>query len=137
MIGGVIVSHGLLAEELIRTAEMIVGRIPNITAVSIDVTTDVETSREQIRQAIELVNHGSGVIVFTDMFGGTPSNISLSFLKEADVEVITGVNLAMLVQLSDMPKEEENIRNIVKLLKQRGQENIRIASEFLKQRGKR
>ena len=64
-------------------------------------------------------------------------NISLSFLKEADVEVITGVNLAMLVQLSDMPKEEENIRNIVKLLKQRGQENIRIASEFLKQRGKR
>ncbi len=137
MIGGVIVSHGLLAEELIRTAEMIVGRLPNITAVSIDVTTDVETSREQIRQAIELVNHGSGVIVFTDMFGGTPSNISLSFLKEADVEVITGVNLAMLVQLSDMPKEEENIRNIVKLLKQRGQENIRIASEFLKQRGKR
>ena len=88
MIGGVIVSHGLLAEELIRTAEMIVGRLPNITAVSIDVTTDVETSREQIRQAIELVNHGSGVIVFTDMFGGTPSNISLSFLKEADVEVI-------------------------------------------------
>ena len=128
MIGGVIVSHGLLAEELIRTAEMIVGRLPNITAVSIDVTTDVETSREQIRQAIELVNHGSGVIVFTDMFGGTPSNISLSFLKEADVEVITGVNLAMLVQLSDMPKEEENIRNIVKLLKQRGQEKQAEAS---------
>ena len=136
MIGGLIVSHGLLGEEFIRTAEMIVGRIPNMAAVSIDVTTDVETSREQIRQGIESVNNGSGVIIFTDMFGGTPSNISLSFLEEADVEVITGVNLAMLVQFSDLPKEA-SFQNTVKLLKQRGQENIRIASEFLKQRGKR
>ncbi|GAK52752.1 Pts system fructose IIA component [Candidatus Moduliflexus flocculans] len=136
MIGGVIVSHGQLGDELIRTAEMIMGKIPNLTAVSIDVTTDVEASREQIRRAIQAVNHGSGVIIFTDMFGGTPSNISLSFLDSGDVEVITGVNLAMLLQLATF-QTNEPFQNTVNLLKQRGQENIRIASEFLKHHGKK
>jgi PTS system mannose-specific IIA component len=136
MVGGVIVSHGQLGEELIHTAEMIVGKIANIIAVSIDVTTDVESSREQIRQAIQAVNNGSGVVIFTDMFGGTPSNISLSFLDDTNVEVITGVNLAMLLQLSTL-NTEEPFQKIVRLLKQRGQENIHIASEFLKQRGKK
>jgi PTS system mannose-specific IIA component len=136
MVGGVIVSHGQLGEELIHTAEMIVGKIANIIAVSIDVTTDVESSREQIRQAIQAVNNGSGVVIFTDMFGGTPSNISLSFLDESNVEVITGVNLAMLIQLS-MSDKEEPFQNLVQSLKQRGQENIHIASEFLKKRGKK
>ena len=73
MVGGVIVSHGQLGQEMIRTAEMIVGKIANITSVSIDVTTDVAFSREQIKQAIQSVNSGSGVVIFTDMFGGTPS----------------------------------------------------------------
>ena len=136
MIGGVIVSHGQLGEELIRTAEMIVGPIENITAVSIDVTTDVEASREQIRRAIQSVNNGSGVVIFTDMFGGTPSNISLSFLDTADVEVITGVNLAMLLQLTTF-QTDEPFRNTANALRQRGQENIRIASEFLKHHGKK
>ncbi len=136
MIGCVIVSHGKLGEEMINTAEMIVGKIFNITSVSIDVTTDVETSREQIRQAIQAVNTGVGVIIFTDMFGGTPSNMSLSFLEESQVEVVTGVNLAMLLQLSTT-QTEEPFQNIVRSLKQRGQENIHIASEFLKQRGKK
>ncbi len=136
MVGGVIVSHGKLGEEMINTAEMIVGKIFNITSVSIDVTTDVETSREQIRQAIQAVNTGVGVIIFTDMFGGTPSNMSLSFLEESQVEVVTGVNLAMLLQLSTT-QTEEPFQNIVRSLKQRGQENIHIASEFLKQRGKK
>lgn len=121
---------------MINTAEMIVGKIFNITSVSIDVTTDVEASREQIKQAIKDVNNGSGVVIFTDMFGGTPSNISLSFLDEANVEVITGVNLAMLLQLSTSQKEEP-FQEVVQSLKQRGQENIYIASEFLKQRGKK
>lgn len=135
MIGGVIVSHGQLGEEMIHTAEMIVGQIANLTSVSIDVSTDVESSREQIQQAIHSVNNGAGVVIFTDMFGGTPSNISLSFLDEADVEVITGVNLAMLIQLSNL-KPETSFQEIVKVLKERGKENIHIASEFLKQRGK-
>jgi len=136
MVGGVIVSHGQLGEEMIHTAEMIVGHIANVTSVSIDVTTDVESSREQIQQAIHSVNSGTGVIIFTDMFGGTPSNISLSFLDEAEVEVITGVNLAMLIQLSNLSPEKP-FKEIVQLLKTRGQENIHIASEFLKQRGKK
>lgn len=136
MIGGVIVSHGQLGQEMISTAEMIVGKIANITSVSIDVTSDVESSRERIRRAIKRVNHGSGVVIFTDMFGGTPSNISLSFLDEAEVEVITGVNLAMLIQLS-MSTKEDSFHDLVTALKQRGQENIHIASEFLKQRGKK
>ena len=136
MVGGVIVSHGQLGEEMISTAEMIVGKINNITSVSIDVTTDVESSRDQIRRAIQTVNNGAGVIILTDMFGGTPSNISLSFLEESHVEVITGVNLAMLIQLS-MSDKEESFQDLVRSLKQRGQENIHIASEFLRQRGKK
>jgi PTS system mannose-specific IIA component len=136
MVGGVIVSHGHLGEEMIHTAEMIVGRISNITSVSIDLTTDVESSREQVKQAIQTVNNGSGVVILTDMFGGTPSNISLSFLDELNVEVITGVNLAMLIQLS-MSDKEEPFRDLVQILKQRGKENIHIASEFLRQRGKK
>ena len=136
MVGGVIVSHGQLGKEMIATAEMIVGKIDNITSVSIDVTSEVETSREQIRQAIKSVNNGAGVVIFTDMFGGTPSNISLSFLDDVNIEVITGVNLAMLLQLSTSSKEEP-FQETVQSLKQRGQENIHIASEFLKQRGKK
>ena len=120
---------------MISTAEMIVGKITNITSVSIDVTTDVEGSRDQIRQAIKSVNHGSGVVIFTDMFGGTPSNISLSFLDDTHVEVITGVNLAMLLQFSTS-NTEASFQETVRLLRQGGQENIRIASEFLKQRAK-
>jgi PTS system mannose-specific IIA component len=136
MVGGVIVSHGQLGKEMIRSAEMIVGTITNITSVSIDVTTDVKSSREQIKQAIQSVNSGSGVVIFTDMFGGTPSNISLSFLDETSVEVVTGVNLAMLLQFSTS-NVDESFQRIVESLKQRGQENIHIASEFLRQRGKK
>ncbi len=121
---------------MINTAEMIVGKIFNITSVSLDVTTEVETSREHIKQALKDVNNGYGVVIFTDMFGGTPSNISLSFLDEPNVEVITGVNLAMLLQLSTLAKEEP-FQEVIQSLKQRGQENIHIASEFLKQRGKK
>jgi PTS system mannose-specific IIA component len=136
MIGGVIVSHGQLGKEMIRSAEMIVGKIVNITSVSIDVTTDVKSSREQIKQAIQSVNSGSGVVIFTDMFGGTPSNISLSFLDETSVEVVTGVNLAMLLQFSTS-NVDESFQTMVESLKQRGKENIHIASEFLRQRGKK
>ncbi|PID58020.1 hypothetical protein CSB45_04845 [candidate division KSB3 bacterium] len=136
MVGGVIVSHGQLGQEMIRSAEMIVGPIANLTSVSIDVTTDVNSSLEQIQQAICSVSHGAGVIIFTDMFGGTPSNISLTFLDEADLEVITGVNLAMLIQFSNPGPVEKPFKDIVRLLKTRGEENIHIASEFLKQRSK-
>jgi PTS system mannose-specific IIA component len=136
MVGGVIVSHGQLGEEMINTAEMIVGKIVNITPVSIDMTSDVESSCEQIRQAIADVDQGNGVVIFTDMFGGTPSNISLSFLEEAQVEVVTGLNLAMLIHFS-VSAMEDSFSDLVSALKQRGQENIHIASEFLKQRGKK
>jgi PTS system mannose-specific IIA component len=136
MVGGIIVSHGHLGEEMIHTAEMIVGKINNITSVSIDLTTGVESSRDQIKRAIQTVNNGSGVVILTDMFGGTPSNISLSFLDESNVEVITGVNLAMLIQFS-MSDHEEPFRELVQILKQRGKENIHIASEFLRQRGQK
>ncbi len=135
MVGAVIVSHGQLGEEMIHTAEMIVGEMTNIATVSIDMTTDVESSREKIRQAIQTVNAGTGVVILTDMFGGTPSNISLSFLDEMAVEVITGVNLAMLIQLSNL-SEDMPFQETVHQLKERGKENIHIASEFLKQRGK-
>jgi len=136
MVGGVIVAHGHLGQELIDTTEMIVGKIKNMTAVSIDVRTDVERSCEQIKHAIKHVNTGDGVVILTDMFGGTPTNVSLSFLDETQIEVVTGVNLAMLVHLSTA-QPHEPFPDLVRALKQRGQENIRIASEFLKQRGRK
>ncbi len=135
MVGAVIVSHGQLGEEMIHSAEMIVGEMTHITAVSIDMTTDVESSCEKIRQAIKKVNTEAGVVILTDMFGGTPSNISLSFLDEAAVEVITGVNLAMLIHLSNI-SDDMPFHETVQQLKERGKGNIHIASEFLKQRGK-
>jgi mannose PTS system EIIA component len=99
-IGGVIVSHGQLANELLAAAETVVGELSNIAAVSIGWHDDVEAARSEIERAIQEVSSGSGVILLTDMFGGTPTNISAMFLKDKSVEVVTGVNLPMVVKLA-------------------------------------
>src|SRR5438093_677582 len=93
MIGAVIVTHGQLATELVSAAEMIVGEIHHITAVSIGWHDDVEVAREEVERAVERVDSGNGVLLLTDMFGGTPTNIAASFLERASVEVVTGVSL--------------------------------------------
>lgn len=99
-IGGIIVSHGQLANELLAAAEAVVGDLSNITAVSIGWHDDVELAREEISRAIKKVSEGAGVLVLTDMFGGTPTNISAMFLKENELEIVTGVNLPMVIKLA-------------------------------------
>ena len=100
MIGVVVVTHGQLATELVNAAETIVGDLPRFAAVSIGWHDAVELAREEIAQAVTRVDSGSGVIVLTDMFGGTPSNLAITFLAEGRVEVVTGVNLPMLLKLA-------------------------------------
>jgi mannose PTS system EIIA component len=102
LIGVVVVTHGQLATELVNAAEMISGDLPRFAAVSIGWHDDVETAREAIAAAIERVQGGAGVLVLTDMFGGTPSNLGITFLAEGRVEVITGVNLPMLLKLAGL-----------------------------------
>src|ERR1051326_7843935 len=100
MIGVVVVTHGQLATELLNAAEMIVGELPRFAAVSIGWHDDVNDAREEIKQAIHRVAGEAGVLILTDMFGGTPSNIGITFVEPDKVEVITGVNLPMLIKLA-------------------------------------
>ncbi|MGC9022820.1 MAG: PTS sugar transporter subunit IIA, partial [Dissulfurimicrobium sp.] len=99
MIGVVVAAHGQLARELLDTAVFIVGKAEQIQAVSIDPERDVDELKSEIRKAIKDVDSGEGVLILTDMFGGTPSNITLAFLEENKIEVVTGANLPMLINL--------------------------------------
>src|SRR3954463_14687072 len=97
-LGIVVVTHGQLATELVNAAEMIVGDLPRFTAVSIGWDDDANDAREDIQQAIERVRGEEGVLLLTDMFGGTPSNLGMTFIEKDRIEVITGVNLPMLIK---------------------------------------
>lgn len=99
-IGGVIISHGQVASELLSAAETVVGELGHIAAVSIGWHDDVETAKGEIERAIRQVSNGKGVLLLTDMFGGTPTNIAAMFLKENEVELVTGVNLPMVLKLA-------------------------------------
>jgi PTS system mannose-specific IIA component len=99
-IAGVIVTHGHLAGELLSAAEMIVGPISFITAVSIGWHDDVDAARDEVQRAITRVSQGAGVLLLTDMFGGTPTNIASMFLDDGNIEVVTGVNLPMVIKLA-------------------------------------
>src|SRR5436190_5967450 len=104
-IGGVIVSHGQVANELLTAAEAVVGDLSHITAVSIGWHDDVEMAKAEIERAISEVSGGNGVLIMTDMFGGTPTNIAAMFLKENEVEIVTGVNLPMVIKLAANTKD--------------------------------
>src|SRR2546425_5739680 len=99
-VAGVVVTHGHLAGELLAAAEMIVGPISHIAAVSIGWHDDVDTARSEVERAIARVGQGAGVLLMTDMFGGTPTNIASMFFEEGSVEVVTGVNLPMVIKLA-------------------------------------
>jgi len=130
MVGIIVVAHGRLAQALAETAEMIVGHTEGFRACSFCQGSDVDNLRKILKTSIKDVNKGDGVILLTDMFGGTPSNISLSFLEDGKVEVITGVNLPMVI--SALTKRGgKNIRELAQLLKEHGSNNINIASEIL------
>ena len=130
MIGGIIVSHGKLAEELLNALTIILGEAPNIEAISIGWYDDVEDSKKKISQSLKKVDQKNGVILFTDMFGGTPSNLSFSFLKEKQVEIITGVNLPMLIKFVSLQRSN-SLKEVAKRVVEQGKKNIHLASALL------
>ena len=129
-VGGVIVTHGHLASELLAAAEMIVGPVKHITAVSIGWHDDVDLAREEIERAINRVAEGRGVLMLTDMFGGTPTNIASMFLAENEVEVVTGVNLPMVIKLAGQ-QEQESLADVARRVRNQGQEGIYLAGDLL------
>lgn len=129
-IGGVIVSHGRVANELLSAAETVVGGLDHIAAVSIGWHDDVEIAKGEIERAIKNVSSGAGVILLTDMFGGTPTNISAMFLEKDEVEIVTGVNLPMVIKLSSLT-EEMNLNDAAKVIEQQGKEAIHRTSALL------
>jgi mannose PTS system EIIA component len=131
MIGVVVVTHGQLATELVNAAEMIVGDLPQFTAVSIGWHEDVNDAREGIAQAIERVRSDEGVLLLTDMFGGTPSNLGMTFLETDKVEVITGVNLPMLIKLTAITGPR-NLLAVAREMRDDGRSAIWVASDLLR-----
>jgi len=130
MIGGLIVTHGRLATELLNAAEAIVGEVQNVAAVSIGWHDDVDVASTMVEKAIERVNSGDGVLIMTDMFGGTPTNIASTFLEEGTIEVITGVNLPMLIKFVQLDAGA-NLSEAARQVRKNGQDNIHIASDLL------
>lgn len=130
MIGLVLVTHGQLATEFRAALEHVVGHQDALEAVSIGPDDDMEERRRDIVAAVERVNDGSGVILLTDMFGGTPSNISLSFLDDFNVEVVTGFNLPMLIKLATL-REEKGVGDLAHYICEYGRRNLSCASELV------
>ncbi len=130
MVGALVVSHGHLAQELLAAAEMIVGEISHIQAVSIGWHDDVNDARKEIEKRIAEVDAGAGVLILTDMFGGTPSNIALPFHEPGKVDVVTGVNLPMIIRIATQ-KDGETLAVIARAARDQGRSNISLASDFL------
>ena len=137
-VGVVVVTHGQLAAELLNAAEMIVGDLPHFAAVSIGWHEDVDQAREAIRQAIERVRakvdtpeRPAGVLVLTDMFGGTPANLGVTFLETDKVEVITGLNLAMLMKLA-RPLKDTDLLTLARDIGDQGRNAIWVASDLIR-----
>ena len=130
MIGIVVVSHGQVAGELVNAARNIVGDVPAIAAVSIAWTDDMSAAREKIERALGEVG-GGGVLILTDMFGGTPTNVSLPFLS-AQVEIVTGVNLPMLIKL--IGQREGDLLEVARVVRDQGKGAIYVASEILEKK---
>lgn len=128
--GVLIVSHYGLGEEFLQALHLIVPEHPPFAAVGIEPTMNVDEMRSAISEGLAKVDRGDGVLVLTDMFGGTPSNISLSFLKDHQVEVVTGMNLPMLIKLATM-REEKPLPELARFIKDYGRRNISVASELL------
>ncbi len=129
-VAGVIVTHGHLAGELLAAAEMIIGPISHIAAVSIGWHDDVDAAREEVQRAITRVSQGAGVLLLTDMFGGTPTNIASMFLEEGAVEVATGVNLPMVIKLAS-PSTEDSLAEIARKICDQGRQGIYLAGALL------
>jgi mannose PTS system EIIA component len=134
MIGILVMTHGQLGLQFINTAKLIgLNSDDSLTALSIDPSDSPDLIREQVARAIKSMNNGDGVLILTDLFGGTPTNLSLSFLEEGAVEVVTGLNLPMLIKAVNS-RGNQDLSTLAKLTSEAGKENIYLAGDVLRQR---
>jgi mannose PTS system EIIA component len=131
MIGLVVVTHGRLADEFVAALEHVVGKQRNIRTVCIGAEDDMEQRRRELLECIAAVNEGQGVVLLTDMFGGTPSNLAISVMEATKVEVIAGINLPMLIKLVSM-REKATVSAAVEAAQDAGRKYIAVASAMLK-----
>ena len=129
MIGIVIVSHERISKELLVALEHIVGKQEKIESISIFPGDNVEKRRKEILNATKRVNSGKGVVILTDMFGGTPSNLAISLMEDRHIEVIAGVNLPLLIKMASLRKDCE-LKELVKISQESGRKYINVASAF-------
>lgn len=129
MIGTLIVSHGHLADELLAAAQTITGELEGFGAVSLDWNDGFDQAQARIKNALELLDQGDGVLVLTDLFGGTPCNVALTFLERGKVEIVTGVNLPMVVRLACLGNREMPIHEVAHWLRDKGRSSISLASD--------
>ena len=136
MIGMVLVTHGRLAEEFVAALEHVVGPQKNVASVCIGPEDDMEEHRKKILESINEVDDGSGVALMTDMFGGTPSNLAISIMGKADIEVVAGVNLPMLIKFASV-RETESLADAVASAQDAGRKYINVASILLANAGEK
>lgn len=131
MIGVLLVTHGRLAEELRAAALTIQPEISSIVAVALEWNQTGEDARERIARGLAEADRGEGAVILTDMFGGTPTNLTLSFLQKDRVEIVTGVNLAMVLKCATLQKSGKSVAEVARLARDRGQKSICVASDLL------
>jgi PTS system mannose-specific IIA component len=131
LMGVVVVTHGQLATELVNAAEMITGELPQVAAVSIGWHDDVSVAREELAEATRRVASPSGVLILTDMFGGTPSNLGISFLEAGRVEVVTGVNLPMVIKVVSL-RDSSDLLSVARQVREHAREAIWVASDLVR-----
>jgi len=131
VIGALIVTHGNLAFELLNAARQIEADVTGMVAVPLDWNDSVDQAREKIAKGLEEIGPDRHVIIFTDMFGGTPSNISLSFLEQGHIEIVTGVNLPMIVKFAMVKQEAKDVATLAHVISEKGSKAIRVCSDLL------
>jgi PTS system mannose-specific IIA component len=131
MIGVLIVTHGRLAEELRAAALTIQPGLERIVAVALEWSETGQDASEKIRRGLELADEGDGAVILTDMFGGTPTNLTLPFLRKDRIEIVTGVNLPMVLKCAALQKSGRSVTEVAHVAKDRGQRSIYVASDLL------
>ena len=134
MIGKLILTHGGLARELLSAAQVISGRLNGFEALALDWNDTFDEARAKVRAALERLDEGQGVLILTDMYGGTPCNLAMTFFQEGKVEVLTGVNLPMVLRLACQTGEETSVAEMARWLKAKGQSSVCLAGDLIHNR---
>ena len=130
MIGLVLITHAQLGKELINASEFILGKLENTASVAVDGSPDADRLHTQLEKAIKQVDDGDGVLILTDMFGGSPNNVSLAFLEDGKAEVVTGVNLPMVIKAATSRKDT-GLEKLAQMVSEAGRDSISVAGELL------